>query len=270
MHVGSASLSLNGVGYSYLDGPQVLTDVDLTITAGETLAVVGPTGAGKSTLTNLMVRLVPPTTGALHLDERALEDLDADIVTRDIAFVPQQTFLFDDDVRANVDVDATHTDDEVWKALRLAQADGFVASLPEGLDTQLGERGTRLSGGQRQRLAIARALVRRPRLLVLDDATSSLDPRVEARILAGLRQGGDLDCTIVLVAHRLATIGLADRVLHLDGGTVRAVGTHQALLAERSDYRHLVFAYDETEVFDTTDDGEGPQSRPWPPEEVPA
>ena len=267
---GGATMSLTGVSYSYADGPQVLCEIDLDIAAGETLAVVGPTGAGKSTLTNLMVRLVPPATGSLLLDGRPLAELGADVVTRDIALVPQQTFLFDDDVRANVDVDGTRSDDEVWHALRLAQADGFVASLPDGLDTQLGERGTRLSGGQRQRLAIARALVRRPRLLVLDDATSNLDPRVEARILAGLRQGDDLDCTIVLVAHRLATIGLADRVLHLDSGTVRAIGTHQTLLAERSDYRHLVFAYDETEVFDATDEGEAPSSRPWPPEEVPA
>jgi ATP-binding cassette, subfamily B, bacterial len=266
---GGASIALSGVGYSYAEGPQVLDDVAVEIAAGETLAVVGPTGAGKSTLTNLLVRLVPPTHGVIRFDGKALEILSADVVTRDIALVPQQTFLFDDDVRGNVDVDGTRSDDEVWHALRLAQADGFVASLPDGLDTQLGERGTRLSGGQRQRLAIARALIRRPRLLVLDDATSNLDPRVEARILAGLRQG-ELGCTIVLVAHRLATIGLADRVLHLESGTVRAVGTHQALLAERPDYRHLVFAYDETEVFDATDETEATSSRPWPPEEVPA
>ena len=268
---GGAAMSLAGVCYSYADGPQVLSDVDLDITAGETLAVVGPTGAGKSTLTNLLVRLVPPSAGILRLDGTPLDDLAAGVVTRDIALVPQLTFLFDDTVRSNVDVDGSRSDDEVWEALRLAQADGFVAALPMGLDTQLGERGTRLSGGQRQRLAIARALVRQPRLLVLDDATSNLDPRVEARILAGLRQR-ELGCTIVLVAHRLATIGLADRVVHLEAGTVRAVGTHQTLLAERPDYRHLVFAYDETEVFETEadDDDDAPSDRPWPPEEVPA
>jgi ABC-type multidrug transport system fused ATPase/permease subunit len=190
------------------------------------------------------VRLVPATDGVIRLDGTPLEQISADVVTHDIAQVPQQTFLFDDTVRDNVDVDGTHTDEQVWHALRLAQADGFVAALPHGLDTPLGERGARLSGGQRQRLAIARALVRRPRLLILDDATSSLDPRVEARILAGLRDQ-DLGATIVLVAHRLATIALADRVVHLDGGRVRAVGTHKSLLADHPDYRRLVFAYDE-------------------------
>ena len=266
---GGAAMTLSGVSYSYAAGPPVLADIDLEIRSGETLAIVGPTGAGKSTLTNLLVRLVPPTSGRLRLDGQPLSDLAARTLTGDIALVPQLTFLFDDTVRGNVDVEGTRTDDEVWRALRLAQADSFVASLPEGLETQLGERGTRLSGGQRQRLAIARALVRRPRLLVLDDATSNLDPRVEARILAGLLDD-ELDCTIVLVAHRLATIALADRVVHLDDGAVRAVGLHQTLLAERPDYRHLVFAYDETEVLDTDDDTVDSTSRPWPPDEVPA
>jgi ABC-type multidrug transport system fused ATPase/permease subunit len=212
---------------------------------------------------------VPPTAGTLRVDEHDLDALPASTVTRDITLVPQQTFLFDDTVRDNVDVDGTRTDAEVWEALRLAQADGFVAALPRGLETPLGERATRLSGGQRQRLAIARALVRRPRLLVLDDATSNLDPRVEARILAGLRESG-LECTIVLVAHRLATIGLADRVVHLDQGRIRAIGTHRQLLAEQPDYRRLVFAYDETEVEDPAD-GDGPRPGSWPSsEEVPA
>jgi ABC-type multidrug transport system fused ATPase/permease subunit len=269
-----AAVSVAGVCYSYADGPPVLTDVDLDVEAGETLALVGPTGAGKSTLANLLVRLVPPAAGTIRVDGASLEQMPSGLVTREVALVPQQTFLFDDTVRDNVDVDGTRSDEEVWNALRLAQADGFVAALPRGLATQLGERGARLSGGQRQRLAIARALVRRPRLLILDDATSSLDPRVEARILAGLRDRnvGDVQraTTIVLVAHRLATIGLADRVAYLDGGKLRALGTHSSLLAERPDYRRLVFAYDETEAVEAAYDPPDTPAGTWPPEEVPA
>ena len=132
----------------------------------------------------------------------------------------------------------------VWAALRDAQADGFVAALGDGLDTQLGERGTSLSGGQRQRISLARALVRRPRLLILDDATSAVDPEVEARILATLRQGAT-DTTLVVVAYRKATIGLADEVVHLDEGRVADRGTHRELLDRSPDYARLVNAYEQ-------------------------
>ena len=137
--------------------------------------------------------------------------------------MPQTAFMFDDTVRGNVTLGADVPDDEVWAALRTAQADGFVAALPDGLDTKLGERGTSLSGGQRQRLSLARALVRRPRLLILDDATSAVDPEVEARILASLRDDRDdrHAASLVVVAYRKATISLADEVLHLDDGPDR-------------------------------------------------
>ncbi len=157
--------------------------------------------------------------------------------------VPQTAFLFDDTVRGNVTLGADVGDDEVWHALRVAQADGFVAALPHGLDTQLGERGTSLSGGQRQRISLARALVRRPRLLVLDDATSAVDPEVEARILCALRTGAG-DSTLVVVAYRKATIGLADEVVHLEGGRIVARGTHAELLATSPAYSRLVNAYE--------------------------
>ncbi len=146
-------------------------------------------------------------------------------------------------MRGNVTLGGDFSDDDVWAALRVAQADGFVAALPDGLSTRLGERGTSLSGGQRQRLSLARALVRRPRLLILDDATSAVDPEVEARILAGLR-GGDTDTTLVVVAYRKATIGLADEVLHLDGGRIADRGTHAALLERSPEYARLVNAYE--------------------------
>ena len=148
----------------------------------------GATASGKSTLTTLMTRLVDPDGGRILLDGIDLRDLARGELASSVAIVPQTAFLFDDTVRGNVTLGAEWiTDDEVWAALRAAQADGFVAALPEGLDARLGERGTSLSGGQRQRISLARALVRRPRLLILDDATSAVDPEVEARILEALR-----------------------------------------------------------------------------------
>jgi ABC-type multidrug transport system fused ATPase/permease subunit len=163
------------------------------------------------------------------------------------ALVPQQAFLFDDTVRGNVTLGADVSDEEVWAALRAAQADGFVAALPHGLDTRLGERGTSLSGGQRQRISLARALVRRPRLLILDDATSAVDPEVEARILEALRAGagsaGERP-TLVVVAYRKATIGLADEVVHLEDGKVAARGPHAELLERSPSYARLVNAYE--------------------------
>ena len=142
------------------------------------------------------------------------------------ALVPQATFVFDDTVRGNVTLGAPLGDDAVQRALRLARADGFVQALPEGLDTRVGERGATLSGGQRQRIALARALVRDPRLLVLDDATSAVDPHVEARILAGLRETGGAS-TVVVVAYRMATIALADEVVYLERGRVGGRGPHE-------------------------------------------
>ena len=163
--------------------------------------------------------------------------------------VPQTAFLFDDTVRGNVTLGADLPDEVVWEALRTAQADGFVAALPDGLDTRLGERGTSLSGGQRQRISLARALVRRPRLLILDDATSAVDPEVEARILAGLRAAGSSSAsgapTLVVVAYRKATIGLADEVIYFDDGRVLDRGPHTVLLERNPAYARLVNAYEQ-------------------------
>jgi ABC-type multidrug transport system fused ATPase/permease subunit len=204
--------------------------------------VVGPTGAGKSTLAGMIVRLVDPRDGRVLVDGVDLRALAAGEVCRAVALVPQSTFVFDDTVRGNVTLGADHDDAAVWRALRLARADGFVRALPDSLDTRVGERGTTLSGGQRQRLALARALVRSPRLLVLDDATSAVDPRVEAQILHGLRERAD-GTTVLVVAHRMATISLADEVVYLEGGRVRGRGTHADLLAGNPGYRDLVTAY---------------------------
>ncbi len=151
-------------------------------------------------------------------------------------------------MRANVALDRPGIDDDaVWAALRLAQADDFIQRLPEGLDTMVGERGTSLSGGQRQRLTLARALAGRPRLLMLDDATSAVDPRVEAAILAGLR-GGEQPTSILVVAYRRATIALADEVVYLEHGRVVAAGTHTELLGSTPGYADLVTAYERAEA----------------------
>ncbi|MEV5711781.1 ABC transporter ATP-binding protein [Actinoallomurus sp. NPDC052274] len=237
---GPARLEARAVRFGYTDD-DVLHDVSFAAEPGRTIAIVGPTGSGKSTLTNLLVRLVDPAGGQVLLDGVDARDVERHGLSATTALVPQQAFLFDDTVRGNVTLGLDVPDDDVWEALRLAQADGFVSALADGLDTHVGERGTTLSGGQRQRLALARALVRRPRLLVLDDATSSVDPQVEARILDGLR---DSAATVVVVAYRKATIELADDVVYIERGRVVAQGPHKELLERSAGYRDLVTAYE--------------------------
>ncbi|WP_282944319.1 ABC transporter ATP-binding protein [Cellulomonas endometrii] len=251
-----ASLRMSGVGVRVPgpDGPvDLLRDVDLEVAAGRVVAVVGPTGAGKTTLVSLVPRLTDPTSGTVAVDGTDVRDLVPDDLTDQVVLVGQQTFVFEDTVRGNVtlcdpDDPAAPSDDEVWAALRLARVDGVVRDLPGGLDAPLGERGSNLSGGQRQRLAIARALVRRPRLLVLDDATSAVDPRVEQGILTGLREhtgdaaGGP---TVLLVAYRMSSVLLADEVVHVEGGRVVDQGTHAELLARDPGYRALATAYED-------------------------
>ena len=224
----------------------MLDGVTFSVEPGRTVAVVGATASGKSTLTTLLTRLVDPDGGRILLDGVPLPDLARGELATAVAIVPQTAFLFDDTVRGNVTLGADVPDDDVWAALRAAQADGFVAALSDGLDTRLGERGTSLSGGQRQRISLARALVRRPRLLILDDATSAVDPEVEARILAALRDPeGGTGPTLLVVAYRKATIGLADEVVHLEDGRVADIGTHADLLARSAAYANLVNAYEQ-------------------------
>ncbi|GIH94967.1 multidrug ABC transporter ATP-binding protein [Planobispora siamensis] len=246
---GPARLRVRDLSYAYGDFT-VLHGVDFEVEPGRTVALVGPTGSGKSTLVQTFVRLVDPVRGAVLVDGTDLREVARGGVSDVVSLVPQQTFLFDDTVRGNVTLGLPIPDQDVWQALRLAQADGFVSALPSGLDTMVGERGTSLSGGQRQRLALARALVRRPRLLVLDDATSSVDPQVEARILYGLRDAAAMSSasTVVVVAYRMATIALADEVVYLEHGRVADRGTHDELLARCEGYRNLVTAYEREEA----------------------
>ncbi|MEU4834959.1 ABC transporter ATP-binding protein [Streptosporangium sp. NPDC023615] len=237
-------LEVRDLAYAYGDGDfPVLREVSLEVEPGRTVALVGPTGSGKSTLAQTFVRLVDPASGAVLVDGTDLREVARGGVSGAVALVPQQTFLFDDTVRGNVALGLPVADEEVWAALRLAQAEGFVSALPSGLDTMVGERGTSLSGGQRQRIALARALVRRPRLLILDDSTSSVDPQVEARILYGLRDAAQVS-TVVVIAYRMATIALADEVVYLDHGRIADRGSHAELLERCEGYRNLVTAYE--------------------------
>jgi ATP-binding cassette subfamily B protein len=263
---GPAALRLAGVDYAHTapDGEPipVLHDVTLDVEPGRTVAVVGPTGSGKSTLATLLVRLVDPADGRVILDGSDVRTLRPGGVAAVAAIAPQGTFVFDDTVRGNVTL-GDDTDDDtggdtggdsgggsgrdsdaaVWRALELVRADGFVRALPAALDTRVGERGATLSGGQRQRLALARAVIREPRLLVLDDATSAIDPRIEAEILDGLRRAGDRT-TVVVIAYRRATIALADEVVYVEHGRVLDRGRHDELLERSEGYRRLVTAYD--------------------------
>ncbi|XVU27435.1 ABC transporter ATP-binding protein [Actinoplanes sp. CA-054009] len=244
---GAAELRFDKVDFRYGDGPLVLRDVSFAVPRGKTVALVGATGSGKSTIASLAVRLMDPVDGRIVLDGHDLPSLSEAALARAEALVPQIPFVFDDTIRGNITLDRPEISDKsVRWALELAQADKFVRNLPEELDTVVGERGTSLSGGQRQRITLARALAGKPRLLVLDDATSAVDPRVEADILAALR-GNDAGASILVVAYRRATIALADEVVYLEQGKVVATGTHAELLAGHQGYADLVTAYEKAE-----------------------
>jgi ATP-binding cassette subfamily B protein len=237
---GPVSVSVRDVAFSYGAAP-ILDGVSFEVAPAETVALVGPTGSGKSTLAQLLVRLADPDLGTIRIGGVEVRNLSPEDLRSSTAIVFQESFLFAASVRENISLGLSVPDEEMHRAARLAQAHGFITALPNGYDTVLGERGVTLSGGQRQRVAIARALVRHPRLLILDDATSSVDPTVEAAILDGLRR--ELDTTLIVVAYRVSTIALADRVLFLDEGRIVAAGTHEQLLSH-PDYEAMVRAYE--------------------------
>ncbi len=232
------------------EGPlTVVDDVDLDLAPGRTVAIVGATGAGKTSLVSMVARLADPSTGAVLVDGVDLRDLAPRDLAAHVALVAQHAFVFEDSVRGNVtladpDEPGAPTDDDVWSALTVARVDDVVRALPGGLDAPLGERGANLSGGQRQRLALARALVRRPRVVVLDDATSAVDPRIEQAILTGLRDGAGAPPTVLLVAYRMSSVLLADEIVHLDAGRVVDRGSHAELLVRDPGYAELATAYE--------------------------
>ena len=223
------------------DGQTVLDGFNVDIAAGETVALVGHTGSGKSTICNLVARLTDPNAGQVRVGGHDLTTISADAVGERVAYVFQESFLFASPVIDNITLGQGFTEAEVREAAGKARAHQFISELPKGYDTIVGERGVTLSGGQRQRVALARALIRKPRLLLVDDATSAVDPIVEAEILEALRRE---KTTMIIVAHRRATIALADRVLFLDGGRLAASGTHDELMAIPS-YAALAQAYDQ-------------------------
>lgn len=237
-------IRLDSLSFRYVaeDGAQTLQTLDLTIPARRTTAIVGPSGAGKSTVADLVMGLLTPDTGRVVVDDKMLgPEIIAD--WRDqIGYVPQDTFLFHDTVRGNLlwaSPDAT--EDEIVEALKLAAAHDFVARLPQGLDTVIGDRGVLLSGGERQRIALARALLRKPSLLILDEATSALDSENELRIQSAIEQlHGQM--TILVITHRLSTIRGADMIHVIEGGRLVESGTWGALLNQRGRFAELCAA----------------------------
>ena len=228
------------VSFNYPRGREVaLSEISLQIKPGETIAFVGESGAGKSTLVNLAIGFRQPTTGSVKLDGRDLRAMDLRTYRRQIGVVPQTTLLFDGTLRENVTYGLEQVSDAtLWKILADANLTEFVRALPQGLDTPLGESGARLSGGQRQRLAIARALVRNPRLVILDEATSALDTESEQLVQSALVRLTQ-DRTTLIVAHRFSTIRHAHRIVVLHGGRIVETGTQAELLAQRGQFFRL-------------------------------
>jgi ABC-type multidrug transport system fused ATPase/permease subunit len=236
---GEGRIHFEGVAFGYDPERPVLEEIDLEIEPGQNVALIGHTGSGKTTLTALVPRFYDVTSGRLEIDGVDVKDIKLPSLRRSIAVISQDPFLFSTTVRENIAFGAPDaTDDEVEHAARLAQAHEFVAELSQGYDPVIGERGITLSGGQRQRIAIARAIVTNPRILILDDATASVDATTEAKIRLGLREAMEGRTTLI-IAHRLSTISLADEIVVLDHGRIAARGT-QGELAETSPvYREI-------------------------------
>ncbi|MDP9936701.1 ABC transporter ATP-binding protein [Paenarthrobacter nicotinovorans] len=234
-------LEMRDVGFAYPGAERpVLSGVTFTALAGQTTAIIGSTGAGKTTLVNLMPRLFDATTGSVRMDGVDVRDLHPDLLWGHIGLVPQRPYLFSGTVRSNLHYGKPDaTEDELWEALRVAQADDFVRGMEGGLDAAISQGGTNVSGGQRQRLAIARALVKQPELYIFDDSFSSLDTATDARLRQALKRHTN-GATLVIIAQRVSSIADADRILVLDDGRIVGQGTHEELLETSETYREIV------------------------------
>ena len=233
------AISFNKVNFAYHARRNILRDVDFRVEPGHKVAVVGASGSGKSTLVKLLFRFYDPDSGSIAIDGQDIRQVSQASLRDAIGIVPQDTVLFNDSIFENVRYGDPDADDaRVWEAIRMAHLDGFVAALPDGADTLVGERGLKLSGGEKQRVAIARTILKRPPILVFDEATSSLDSKSEQAILRALREISQ-DHTSLVIAHRLSTIVDADKIVVLHRGEIIEQGTHRQLLRQGGHYAGL-------------------------------
>ena len=239
LQVDQAHVQIENVSFSYTEERQVLNDVSFEILPGQKVAVVGPSGAGKSTLSRLLFRFYEPDQGRILVDGQDISDVTQTSLRENIGIVPQDTVLFNQSIFHNIHYANQEASlEDVQNAARVANIHGFIESLPDGYDTIVGERGLKLSGGEKQRIAIARVILKNPRILVFDEATSSLDSRSEQSILSSLKEVA-MQHTTLVIAHRLSTIIDADSILVMDKGKIVECGTHQQLLKEQGLYAHL-------------------------------
>jgi len=237
--VNGGEVTLNNVHFGYDADREILKGISLTVPAGQTVAIVGATGSGKSTIGRLLFRFYDVTGGALKIDGQDVRDVTLNSLHAAIGVVPQDTVLFNDTIRYNIAYGRDGaTQEEVEAAAKAAQIHDFIVTLPEGYDTKVGERGLKLSGGEKQRVGIARTLLKNPPILLLDEATSALDTDTEQDIKDALARAGE-GRTVLTIAHRLSTIAEADRIVVLEQGEILEQGTHDELLQREGRYAQL-------------------------------